>query len=168
METKHEQIKSGNISEKISISLIKQVIKKYTNEANTETNINDLESLEKFDYFFQNDRIFKYFLLKRIKFFKFINNIKITSKAEYVYNKEIIFKNKIFLTTSILFLKTTINNCNHYKIRKYLKSLLIFYIDGKISINNLILILEIILISIIELLKKDSKKQYQMLDIKLC
>ena len=166
MDNDINKIKLDYISKQLSISFIKEIITKFFSNNNIlNTEIDDiLKILEKLVYFLQNNLKSKYIFIKINKFLKFINNFKNIVKKEYDDNKNI-QKNKIIFTINLYFLIINIKNCNHYKIRKYLKSLLIFYIDGKISINNLILILEIILISIIELLKKDCKKQYQMLDI---
>ena len=167
MDIALDKIKTDYISKQLSISLIKEIIKKYFSENNNVGNkIDDyLKIVEKIDYFLQNNLTFKYFLLKINKFLIFSKNVKNLRKKEYINNKEIILKNNIIFTTSIFFLRININNCNHYKIREYLKLLLKIYIDRKIAINKLFSIIEIILISIIEILKKNTIKQYQILDI---
>ena len=163
MEFKIDKKKPKDISELIQISLIKQVIEKYSSENNNFKNeINDnTKIIEKLDKFLQNYLISKNSILKFKKYIKFVNEIKNITKKEYNTST----KNKIIFTISICILRININKCNHYKIRKYIKALLFFYINGVISINNLCFILEIILISIIELLKKNSSKQYQVFDI---
>ena len=167
MDNSLNQLKSDYNPEKLSISLIKGIIKKSILEKNIfDTEIDDkLKALEKFDHFFQNNLIYKYIILKINKYFIFTRNIKNITMKEYVGNKEIILKNKIIYIISLIFLKENINNCNHYKIRKYIKLLLIFYLSGKISINDLFFIFEIIIISIVKLLIKNNKSLYQIFDI---
>ena len=164
MEFKIDKKKTKDISELIQISLIKQVIEKYISENNNFKNeINDnTKIIEKFDKFLQNNLISKNSILKFKKYIKFFNGIKNITKKEYNDSN----KNKIIFTISICILRKYINKCNHFEIRKYIKALLCFYINGNISINNFCFILEIILISIIDLLKKNSSKQYQIFDIK--
>ena len=164
MEFKIDKKKTKVISELIQISVIKQVIEKYSSENNNFKNeINDnTKIIEKLDKFLQNNLISKNSILKFKKYIKFFNGIKNITKKEYNDSN----KNKIIFTISICILRKYINKCNHFEIRKYIKALLCFYINGNISINNFCFILEIILISIIDLLKKNSSKQYQIFDIK--
>ena len=167
MDTKIVGQKSDDIQEQITISLIKQIINKYILENNIfKTEINDnSKTLEKLDYFLQKNLIPKYILLKFNKYLKTINNIKNMLEKENVESKEIILKNKSVFTMSICFLRININKSNHLRIKKYLKALLLFYICGEITINNFCFILEIILLSIIEILKKRTKKLYQIFEI---
>ena len=167
MDIKSDKRNSNYIQEQLSISIIKQIIINYINEKDTFKNeINDNPKIiEIFDYFIQNNVIAKYHIIKFNKFLTFINKFKNVIYKEYNESKEMILNNKIIFTISICFLRININKYNHHNIRKYLKALLIFYSNGKISINNLFYILEIILISIIETLKKKSIKQYQLFEI---
>ena len=167
MDIKSDKRNSNYIQEQLSISIIKQIIINYINEKDTfKTEINDNPKIiEIFDYFIQNNIIAKYHIIKFNKFLTFINKFKNVIYKEYNESKEMILNNKIIFTISICFLRININKYNHHNIRKYLKALLIFYSNGKISINNLFYILEIILISIIETLKKKSIKQYQLFEI---
>ena len=167
MEIALDKIKSDYIPGQLPISLIKENIKKYFSENNCVDNEIDnyLKILEKLDYFHKNNILSKYFLSKINKLLIFSKNVKNLTKKEYINNKEIMIKNNIIPIANIYFIRININNCNHYKIREYLKLLLIFYINGKILINKLFFILEIIIMSIIETLKKNTIKQYQVLEI---
>ena len=167
METKIDKTKSDNIQEQFSISLIKEIIQQYFSENknnNNEIN-NDIKIFEKLDYYIQNNLIPKYCYLKLNKFLKFINYIENITNKDYIENKEKLVKNKIIIIISLCFLRINIKRGNHFKIRAYLRFLLTFYINRKITINNLFFIFEIILISIIELLKKNIIKQYQIIVI---
>ena len=80
--------------------------------------------------------------------------------------KEKTMKNKAIFSISICILRIYINHGKHHKIMKYITTLIILVNNGDISINNFFLILEILLISIIETLKKKSNNQFYLLDIK--
>ena len=166
MNTKLHEIKSV-IPEEISISLIKEITKKLSsdnNKFNTEV-AGNMKLIDKFGLFSKNNLKPKFIVSKLNKYLNFINKVKNIVEKEYTDNSEIKVKNKIIFIISLYFLRININKGNHYKIRNFLKSLLILYINGKIHINNLFFILEILLISIIETLKKNNIKQYQIFDI---
>ena len=167
MKLKKDNKKSVCILELISISSIKQIIKNYNLENTSFKNeINDNgEIIEKFDIFFKNKKILKYSYLKSNKFITLINYNKYITKKEYKHSQKFILKNKTMFNISICFLRNDINNCEHNKIRRYLNILLFFYIKGEISIDNLFSILEIILISIIEALKNNCNRKYQIFNI---
>ena len=154
--------------ELLSISLIKEIITNYISKNNTfkADIIENLRIFDKIDYCLQHNLIPKYSLFKFNLFLKFMNGTNNYCKKEFNDCKETTTKNKIIFIISIIYLRININSCNHCKIRRYLKLLLIFYISGKISNNNFFCILEIILISIIEELKRKSLKLYQIYDIK--
>ena len=165
MDSKINKIKTDFIP--LSITSIKEIIKKYlseNNKYNTEIN-NIIKTIEKLDNLLQKHLIPKYCLLKLNKYLIFINKNKHVIEKEYTDNEKIIIRDKCIFIISICFIRININKGNHFKIKNYLKSLLIFYIKGNISINNLFFILEIILLSIIESLKKNNIQQYQIFDI---
>ena len=167
MEDKIDKKESNNIQEQLSIALINQIIINNTSEKDElKIEINNTPKIiEKLDNFIQNNLLPKYSLLKFNKFLTFINRTRNIVNKEYNKNKIIFSNNTIIVIMSICLLRININKRNHYKIKQYLKALLIFYINGKISIDNYFYILEIILTSIIESLKNKSEKQYKLYEI---
>ena len=90
MEFKIDKKKTKVISELIQISVIKQVIEKYSSENNNFKNeINDnTKIIEKLDKFLQNYLISKNSILKFKKYIKFFNGIKNITKKEYNDSKK--------------------------------------------------------------------------------
>ena len=167
MDDRNEKNGSNYIKEPLPISLINQIIINYDLEKDKfKTEIKDTSKIiEKLDNFLNKKLIPKYYSFKFNKFLTFINNTKNISKKKYNESKEMMLKEKIIFVISICFLRININKFNHYKIKKYLRVLLFFYINGIISIENYFFILEVILISIIEMLKKKQEKKYQIFEI---
>ena len=168
MEIEKNDKKSLCISEQISISLINETIEKNISENNKFKNeINDrAKMIEKLDYFISKKLIPNKSLLKFEKFLIFTNIFKDIKDKSHNDKKEKTMKNKAIFSISICFLRININHGKHHKIMKYITTLIILVNNGDISINNFFLILEILLISIIETLKKKSNNQFYLLDIK--
>ena len=168
MENENNNKISSNISEHLSISLIKEIIENYMSENNKFKNeMNDIpKMIEKLDHFIHKKLIPKKSRLKFEKFLKFTNIYKKIEDKMFNNKKEEIMKYKVIFSISICFLRININQERHNKIRRYIKTLLILLINGDIPINKFFLILEIILISIIEALKNRSNIEFQIFNIK--
>ena len=167
MDIKNDSTKADDIPKQLTLSLINQIIKKYILENDIFKNeINDTQKMmEKLDNLLQNHLIPKNITIIFNRFVKIINNIKNFTKKESNNSQKAVLKNKIILTISLCFLRMNINKCNHNKTRKYLKLLLFFYFNGDIKINTFFYILEIILMSLVNLIQKYSEYKYQIVDM---
>ena len=159
------------IFEQMSITLIKQVIIKLIKEDNkdkNQINIDIIKLLEKFDCFFQKNIIKKKFFAKFLKLAKLFGsskNISLRNKQINKNDEEKIMLNNSIIAISIYFISININCKNHYNIRKYLKIFLFFFVNGDINMNNFIFALDILLTSIIEILKFNSFNQFHIYDL---
>ena len=142
MENENNKI-SSNISEHLSISLIKEIIENYMSDNNKFKNeMNDIpKMIEKLDHFIHKKLIPKKSRLKFEKFLKFTNIYKKIEDKMFNNKKEEIMKYKVIFSISICFLRININQERHNKIRRYIKTLLILLINGDIPINKFFLIL---------------------------
>ena len=170
MENKNVIKDWNNNQKEISISLIKQTIEKLIKDNNKkDENINTdiIKLIEKFDHFFQKKKFMNFFLKKLKIFSKFIDIKKdIEEDVKKNDNNEIDnLEDNTICAISISFLRININERNHYEIREYLKILLILIIIEDISVNCFFFILEVILKSIMEIIKNKNSNEIQMIDI---
>ena len=159
---------SNDLSNQISISLIKQIIEKLLNENNNysyEIKIDIIEILERLDCLYQKREIQEFFDNKLRKYSKYIGSLQNIILKNYDDKDENKLKNSAIFFISIFFLRRNINCGNHVKIKKYLKLLVNSFLLGEISINNFFFILEIMILSIIEILKQKSLNEYKIFDI---
>ena len=159
------------ILEQISIPLIKQVVTLFIKEDNKvkdEINNDIVNLIEKLDGLLEKSKLKKYVFVKLAKLTKFIDTLKNISEKNQINNEnkiEIFKINKFIISVSICFIRININCRNHYTIRKYLKILLVFFVNGDITMNNFFFVLEILLKSIIETLKLKTFNHYQILEL---
>ena len=170
MEDKNEIKDSNDDKSEISISLIKKTIEKLIKDDNKkDENINSdiIKLIEKFDCLFQKNKFKNYFFIKLQTFSKFIDSLK-DIEEDVKKNDDIEIENlqeNTICAISISFLRININEKNHQKIREYLKILLILFIIEDITVNCFLFILEVILKSIMEIIKNKSSNQIKMIDI---
>ena len=165
MEIHIAKKKTDFIQEKLPILLIKQIIEKYNlgnnifkNEINSNPKI-----LGKLEHFLKDNIIPKSTIIKFNRFVSFQSTkIKKTWNIGFNDSKKAKLKNKMIFNISIYYLIININKYNHYKIRNYLRLLLFFFLNKEISVNNFFFILEIVLISLIEILKNNLVGQLQL------
>ena len=170
MENKNEIKDFNEYSNEISISLIKNTTKKLIQDDNKkDENINNdiIQLIGKFDSLFQKRKFMNYFLIKLKTFSKFIDSLKdIEEDVKKNDDNEIDnLHDNIICAISISFLRININEQKHYNIRKYLKILLVLFIIEDITVNCFFFILEVILKSIMEIIKNKNSNQFQMIDI---
>ena len=166
VNNKNNKNENEIIIDQMSITLINQVIIKLIkedNKAKDEINIDIIKLIEKFDCLFKNNKIKKIYSSKFLKITKFIDsskNISLRSKQSNKSDEEKNLLNNSIIAISICFIRININCRNHYNIRKFLKIFLFFFVNGDININNFFFALEILLNSIIEILKFKSFNQF--------
>ena len=170
-ENKKNNKNENEIIFELSITLIKQVVIKLIKEDNNvkdEININIIKLIEKFDGLFKKNKIKKNFFNKFLKFAKFIDSsktISLRSKKSNKNDEEKILLNNSIIAISICYISNNINCKKHYNIRKYLKIFLFFFVNDVINMNNFFFVIDILLTSIIEILKFKSFNQFQIYDL---